>query len=113
MEKNNIFEKIISRQIKSDIIFQDKRVTAFKDIRPKYPVHILIVPNTKIVSSNEINENNKYILTDIFFTAINIAKKMGIHNSGYRLILNCNNHGRQEIPHLHVHLIGGELLKNI
>ncbi|CAL4043310.1 histidine triad nucleotide-binding protein [Buchnera aphidicola] len=113
MNKKNIFEQIIKGKIKSDIVYQDKIVTAFKDIKPKAPIHILIIPNVLIVSANQINEKNKDILTHVFITAIKIAKKIGIHEKGYRLVLNCNRNGGQEVPYLHLHLLGGKYLGSI
>ena len=113
MNKKNIFEKIVTGEIKSELVYQDKIVTAFKGIHPKAPTHILIIPNILIISANHINEKNKDILTHIFFTAITIAKKIGIHKEGYRLVLNCNKHGGQEIPYLHLHLLGGKYLGEI
>lgn len=113
MNQKNIFLKILKKEIKADIIYKDKIVTAFKDIKPKAPVHILIIPNTLIISVNDIDEKNKNILTHIFTTAIKIAKKIGIDKKGYRLILNCNKDGGQEIPYLHLHLLGGKYLGDI
>ncbi|WP_343155027.1 HIT domain-containing protein [Buchnera aphidicola (Kurisakia onigurumii)] len=107
MKKNNIFTRIINKQIKSDILYQDDIITIFKDIFPKYPVHVLIVPNKKIKNLNAINNTNQNILNHMLIHTIKIAKKLKIHKTGYKVLINCNKGGGQEIPHLHIHLMGG------
>ncbi|XBC39568.1 MAG: histidine triad nucleotide-binding protein [Buchnera aphidicola (Chaetogeoica yunlongensis)] len=109
----NIFEKIIKRTIPANIIYQDQEITAFHDINPVAPIHILIVPNVSIKSLNEINKTNKKILGEMIYIAVKISKQLKISNNGYRLIINCNNHGGQEIKHLHIHLLGGKKLNKI
>ncbi|XBC37478.1 MAG: histidine triad nucleotide-binding protein [Buchnera aphidicola (Meitanaphis elongallis)] len=111
MNKTNTFEKIINGSTTtSKIIYKDKDVTAFYDIHPIAPIHILIVSNKLIKSINDIDKKNKYILGHMLYVAVILAKKVKINNSGYRLIINCNEHGGQEIFHLHVHLLGGKNL---
>ncbi|QCI24423.1 histidine triad nucleotide-binding protein [Buchnera aphidicola (Muscaphis stroyani)] len=110
MENSLIFTKIIHGKIPANIVYQDKIVTAFKDIKPKAPIHILIIPNTFIKSLNEINTNNKNIITHMLYTSIQIAKKNNISEKGYRIIINCNEHAGQEINYLHMHLLGGKKL---
>lgn len=110
MKNSNIFKNIIENKTSSKIIYQNKNVTAFHDINPKAPVHILIVSNKLIKSSNDIDKKNIYILSDMFYIAITLAKQFKINETGYRLTINCNAHGGQEIPHLHMHLLGGKNL---
>ncbi|AMA64673.1 HIT-like protein HinT [Candidatus Arsenophonus lipoptenae] len=110
MKTETIFSKIIRREIYSDIVYQDDLVTAFRDIKPKAPVHILIVPNILIASINHVKHEHKQILGHMITTAAKIAKHEGIANNGYRLIINCNQHAGQEIFHLHIHLVGGHNL---
>ncbi|XBC37994.1 MAG: histidine triad nucleotide-binding protein [Buchnera aphidicola (Floraphis choui)] len=110
MKKTSVFSKIIEDNTSSKIIYQDKDVTAFHDINPIAPIHILIVSNILIKSTNEINESNKHILGHMSYIAIILAKKFKISKNGYRLIINCNEHGGQEIFHLHLHLLGGKKL---
>lgn len=107
---SNIFSKIINRQIKSDLIFQDEWVTAFYDLAPKAPIHILIVPNIIIPTVNHVQEKDVTVLGRLFIVAAKIAVQKNIHNSGYRLIVNCNKYAGQEIYHLHMHLLGGKVL---
>lgn len=103
----NIFEKIRDGQEKADIVYQDEYITAFKDIEPNAPVHILIIPNKKIASLNEIQEEDSNYLSNILLGAKKIAKQFNINENGYRLITNCGKDGGQEINYLHFHLVGG------
>ncbi|AJA44702.1 HIT domain-containing protein [Frischella perrara] len=110
MVKETIFSKIIRREIPSDIIYQDDSVTAFRDISPQAPVHILIIPNKIIPTVNDIGEDDEKVLGHLFTVAAKLAKQEGIDESGYRLIMNCNKDGGQEVYHLHMHLLGGKQL---
>ena len=106
MEKN-IFEKIRDGEAPAEIVYKDEYVTAFNDIYPDAPVHILIIPNKLISSLNDITEEDSIYLSKLLLTAKNLAKKFNIDESGYRLITNCNKDGGQEINYLHFHLVGG------
>lgn len=110
MKRNSIFSKIIDKKIKVDLIYQDELVTAFYDLNPKAPVHILIIPNVVIPTVNHITKKDEVTLGRLFLVAAKIAIQKNIHHSGYRLIVNCNEHAGQEIDHLHMHLLGGKLL---
>lgn len=103
-----IFSKIIKHEAPSDIVYQDEMVTAFKDIHPVAPVHILIVPNKEIRTVSEVTVEDELMLGRMFTAARRIAEDLGIAQSGYRLIVNCGEHGGQEVPHVHMHLLGGE-----
>lgn len=110
MAEETIFSKIIRREIPSDILYQDDRVTAFRDINPLAPTHILIVPNTLIPTANDVSEEDELTLGRLFTVAAKVAAQEGIAESGYRLIVNCNRDGGQEVYHLHMHLVGGRRL---
>ena len=103
----NIFEKIRDGQEKADIVYKDDYITAFKDIDPNAPVHILIIPNKKIHSLNDIQEEDSNYLSNILLVAKKIAKQFNIDQTGYRLITNCGSDGGQEVQYLHFHLVGG------
>ena len=105
-----IFSKIIAKEIPATIVFQDDLVTAFKDINPIAPVHILIVPNIEIASTNDVLPEHEQLLGHLFTVAKLVAKEQGIEDSGYRLIVNNGSDSGQEVPHLHVHLVGGRKL---
>ncbi len=102
-----LFEKIISGEIPSDTVYQDDRVTAFRDIAPKAPVHVLIVPNKAIPTVNDIAAEDEALIGHLFVVAAELARREGVAENGYRLIVNCNRHGGQEVYHLHLHLLGG------
>ena len=104
----NIFEKIRDGEEKADIVYKDDYITAFKDIHPDAPVHILIIPNKKMESLNEIQEEDSNYLSNILLGAKKIAKQLNIDQTGYRLITNCGSDGGQEVPHLHFHIFAGE-----
>ena len=103
----NIFEQIRDGEASADIVFKNEYVTAFKDIYPDAPVHILIIPNKKIASLNDVLEEDSTYLSEILLAVRNIAQQFNIHESGYRLITNCNKDGGQEVDYLHFHLVGG------
>lgn len=110
MAQETIFSKIIRREIPSDIVYQDELVTAFRDIRPQASTHILIVPNKLIPTANDVTTEDEAALGRLFTVAAKIARQEGIAEDGYRLLVNCNRHGGQEVYHLHMHLIGGRPL---
>ncbi|QCI22216.1 histidine triad nucleotide-binding protein [Buchnera aphidicola] len=110
MSNSSIFKQIVEKKISANIIYEDKKITAFEDIKPKAPVHILIIPNIFIASLNDINKKNKDILGHMFYIAVNIAKEKKISKEGYRIVVNCNKNAGQEIEYLHMHLLGGKKL---
>ena len=110
MAEETIFSKIIRREIPADILYQDELVTAFRDISPQAPTHILIVPNLLIPTANDAVAGHEAALGRMITVAAKIAKAQGIAEDGYRLIMNCNQHGGQEVYHIHLHLLGGRPL---
>ncbi|WP_312210816.1 purine nucleoside phosphoramidase [Pseudescherichia sp.] len=110
MAEETIFSKIIRREIPSDIVWQDELVTAFRDISPQAPTHILIVPNLLIPTLNDVSEAHEQALGRMLTVAAKLAAQEGIAEDGYRVIMNCNRHGGQEVYHIHLHLLGGRTL---
>lgn len=110
MTTETLFSKIVAREIPADILFQDERVTAFRDINPQAPTHILIIPNKIIPTVNDITPEDEAVLGHLFLVAKKLAQQEGIAESGYRLLINCGRDGNQEVPHLHMHLCGGKPL---
>lgn len=104
----SIFSKIIAGEIPSKQVYKDDLVTAFWDIDPKRKVHILIVPNKEIATVNDVTADDERMLGRLFIAAKKIAHDLGIAESGYRLIVNVNADGGQEVYHIHMHLLGGE-----
>ena len=111
MSDNCIFCKIVSGAAKAEIVHRDEQVTAFRDIHPVAPTHILIVPNRHIESVGTLEASDEQIVGHIFTVARKIAHNEGIAGRGYRLITNTGADGGQTVFHLHVHLIGGGRMK--
>jgi histidine triad (HIT) family protein len=105
-----LFERIIRHEIPAQIVHQDERVTAFRDINPRAPVHILIVPTKPIATANDIEDGDEALIGHMVTVARDLARAEAIAANGYRLIINCNQHGGQEVFHLHMHLVGGKPL---
>lgn len=110
MAEETIFSKIIRREINADIVYQDDLVTAFRDIAPKAPTHVLIIPNKLIPTINDVTTEDEPALGRMITVAAEIAADEGISENGYRLIINCNRDGGQEVYHIHMHLVGGRPL---
>ncbi|XAW90286.1 purine nucleoside phosphoramidase [Vibrio sp. CDRSL-10 TSBA] len=110
MAEETIFSKIIRKEISADILYQDDLVTAFRDINPRAPSHVLIIPNKLIPTVNDVQEADELALGRMFTVAKKIAEQEGIAEDGYRLLVNCNSHGGQEVYHIHMHLVGGRPL---
>ena len=110
MADETLFTKIINGEIPADIVHRDDRVTAFRDISPQAPTHVLIVPNEPIPTVADVEESHEAVLGRLFTVARRIAEEDGIAEDGYRLIVNCREHGGQEVFHLHMHLLGGRPL---
>jgi histidine triad (HIT) family protein len=107
---NCIFCKIINGEIPANKVFESDSLFAFRDIDPKAPVHVLIIPKKHIASNNEVTEQDEILVGSMFTAAKKIAKECGIDESGYRLVFNCNKDGGQAVGHLHLHLLGGRQL---
>lgn len=105
---DTLFTKIVNKEIPADILFQDDEITVFKDISPQATHHILIIPNKPIPTANDVQPQDQMVLGKLFLIAAKMAKELKIAEDGYRLIVNCNKHGGQEVYHLHMHLLGGE-----
>ena len=107
MYQETIFSKIIRKEIPTTLLYQDDLVTAFRDISPKAPTHILIIPNKLIPTVNQVEPEDEVALGRLFTVARKLAEQEGIAEDGYRLVVNCNRHGGQEVFHLHLHVMGG------
>ncbi|AOV97073.1 histidine triad nucleotide-binding protein [Edwardsiella hoshinae] len=110
MAEETIFSKIIRGEIPADVVYQDDLVTAFRDIAPQAPSHVLIVPNKLIPTVNDVQPEDEAALGRMVRVAAQIAQQEGIAEDGYRLVINCNRHAGQEVFHIHMHLLGGRPL---
>ncbi len=106
----SIFTKIVNGEIDADIVYQDELVTAFRDINPAAPIHILIVPNREIATAADLTPADEQVAGRMMIVASQVAAQEGLAEKGYRLILNCKEHGGQEVSHMHLHLVGGRPL---
>lgn len=105
-----VFTKIIRKEIPADIVYEDSDILAFRDIHPIAPVHILIIPKKEIRSINDLVDSDQTLMGKMVLVARNIAKDLNISEKGYKLLFRVGEHGGQEIPHIHLHLIGGARL---
>lgn len=108
-----IFCSISSKETEADIVYEDNQLIAFKDINPKAPIHILIVPKEHIASINDLSEENQELVGRMIYQAKLIAKEQKIAESGYKLVFNCGKNAGQLIEHIHLHLLGGQSLGGI
>ena len=109
MLSDNLFKKIIDRQIPADIVYEDDRCLAFRDINPQAPVHVLIIPRKVIATHSELTASDRELLGHLHLVAAQLARQLGI-DDGYRLVINCKEPAGQTVPHLHMHLLGGRSL---
>ena len=105
-----LFEKIIAREIPAQIIYEDDLVFAFKDIKPGAPVHALIVPKKPVPRIAEATPQDQALLGHLLLKAVEVAEKLGVRNSGYRLVFNNGPDAGESVPHLHLHILGGRHL---
>ncbi|GAB4192092.1 MAG: purine nucleoside phosphoramidase [Wenzhouxiangellaceae bacterium] len=103
----DLFLRIVDREIPADIVYETDNVLAFRDIDPKAPVHILIIPKKKIRTVNDLTAENALVLSEMYLAARELAASENIAEDGYRLVMNCNDHGGQSVYHIHLHLLGG------
>jgi histidine triad (HIT) family protein len=111
MTEECIFCRIVAGEVPGDIVYQDEDFLAFRDIMPKAPTHILIIPKTHITSVTELTEEQQKFAGRLIVIAKNLAKKEGLAKKGYRLVINCGPEGGQVVPHLHLHLVGGRQME--
>ena len=110
MSEDTLFAKIVRGDIPANIVYQDDLVTAFRDIAPQAPTHVLVVPNRVIPTAADIAAEDEAVVGRMVRVAAEIAASEGIAEDGYRLMINCRDHGGQEVYHLHLHLLGGRPL---
>jgi histidine triad (HIT) family protein len=109
MMAENIFLKIIDKSIPAKIVYEDEQCLAFHDIKPQAPTHVLIIPRKAIRTLDDATAEDQALLGHLQLVAVQLARQLGLAQ-GYRLVINCNEHGGQTVPHLHVHLLGGRAM---
>jgi histidine triad (HIT) family protein len=106
-----VFCRIVAGKTESDVLYRDDKITAFRDIRPQAPTHLLIVPNEHISSPKELFERDSSLLVRMFSKAHELAEAAGIADKGYRLVINTGPDAGQVVDHLHLHLLGGKPMR--
>jgi histidine triad (HIT) family protein len=106
MLQDNLFQKIIDRQLRADIVYEDERCLAFRDINPQAPTHVLLIPKKVIATHADITDADRDLLGHLHVVAAKLAQKLGL-SDGYRLVINCQEKAGQTVPHLHMHILGG------
>jgi len=107
---NCLFCRISQRELSADVVWEDDQAIAFKDIHPKAPIHILVIPKKHIPSLAESNQEDSALLGHMLLSVKQVAEQQGISTDGYRVVINTRSHGGQEVDHLHLHILGGEPL---
>jgi histidine triad (HIT) family protein len=107
---DTIFSQIVRGEVPADVLYQDELVTAFRDVQPQAPTHILVVPNKPVPTVADVTDTDEAALGRMIRVAARLAEDEGIDQEGYRLIINCRAHGGQEVYHVHLHLVGGRPL---
>ena len=110
MEQECVFCNIVAGKIPATFLYQDAKVIAIRDINPHAPTHLLVMPKEHIPSLAELGDEQRDLAAHLIYACNELARREGIAESGYRLVLNCGPDGGQEVPHLHAHLLGGEKL---
>ncbi|MBX3730643.1 MAG: histidine triad nucleotide-binding protein [Candidatus Sumerlaeia bacterium] len=107
----NVFDKILAGAIPAPRVWEDEQCIAIRDINPQAPVHVLVIPRTKIETVDDVTEQQKGLVGHMTWVATEIARREGIADEGYRLVWNCRRHGGQEVTTIHLHLLGGRSMK--
>jgi len=103
----DLFLKIVSREIPADIIYENDDVLAFRDVNPQAPLHVLIIPKRRIRTINDMQVQDAELVGKLFLAAKKIAAEEGVAEDGYRVVMNCNSAAGQTVFHIHLHLLGG------
>jgi len=104
---DELFLKIINREIPAKIVYETDEILAFRDVNPQAPIHVLIIPKEHIRTLNDLQAEHAEMAGKLFLAAAEIAKNEGIEEEGYRVVMNCNKAGGQAVYHIHLHLLGG------
>jgi len=106
MSADTVFDRILRGELQAEVVFEDDTVLAFTDINPQAPVHVLVIPKQKIRSFNEIADQAPQEVAAFFIGVSRVARKLGLAENGYRIVLNCGLHGQQSVDYLHAHILG-------
>lgn len=110
MSEKTLFEKIMDREIKAEIVHEDDHLIGIRDINPQAPLHCLFIPRKKISTINDLTADDAELVGRLYLAARDYAKQQGVADDGYRLVMNCNEYGGQSVYHIHLHLLAGRQL---
>lgn len=110
-QEPTIFDKIIGREIPAEIVFENDDVLAFKDINPQAPIHVLFIPKIQIKTINHIADNQAELVGKLYLAVRDYAKQINVADDGYRVVMNCNKNGGQEVYHIHLHFLAGRQMQ--
>jgi histidine triad (HIT) family protein len=106
-QKDCLFCKVVDGDVPADIVYENDSLVAFRDIAPKAPTHILLIPRRHIATMNDLDQDHAPLAGELFVTAAKIAADEGLADDGYRVVMNCNEAAGQSVFHIHLHLLGG------
>ncbi|UUO08034.1 histidine triad nucleotide-binding protein [Blastopirellula sp. J2-11] len=109
MSEKTIFKRIIDGEIPADIVYEDDLCLAFRDIAPKAPTHVLVIPKKEIATLDDLADEDAALMGHLWIVVRDVARKLCL-DKGYRVVVNCKEEGGQEVPHVHLHLMGGRKL---
>ena len=105
-----LFCRIVDGSLPADIVYENDSLIAFRDINPKAPTHILLIPRRHVATMNDLQDGDESLVGDLFITAARIAADEGLADDGYRVVMNCNEAAGQSVFHIHLHLMGGRAM---
>lgn len=111
MAQDTVFDKILAKQIKADVVYEDEDVLAFRDIMPQAPIHVLVIPKKRTVDFDEFAQDSPEQMGVLFRGVAKTAQKLGLSANGYRLVINNGRDAQQSVPYLHVHILAGRQMK--
>jgi histidine triad (HIT) family protein len=111
MTDDCLFCKIINRELEADFVYEDSEIVAFKDIHPAAPVHLLVVPRKHIATYMDLQEDDEVLMGRLHYVVNDLARAFKLDKKGFRVVINCGKAAGQMVYHLHLHLLGGMLLK--
>ncbi len=110
-QQETIFDKIINKEIPAEVVYETETVLGFKDINPQAPIHVLFIPKTRIATINDIKDSQAELMGQLFLAARDYAKQIDEDENGFRVVMNCNQNGGQDVYHLHLHFLAGRQMK--
>lgn len=111
MSETTVFQKIINREMPAKIVYEDDDTLAFHDVHPQAPVHVLVIPKTRIVNLADLKDEDQALAGKLLLTVRKVAEMLGLDDQGYRVVANVGIDGGQSVDHLHFHILGGRQMK--